>query len=62
MQYRICRQADIEGLASAMSKAYSEEPWNEQWNQERSVRRVQAILGKGYYLWKSFLKYYLTLS
>ncbi len=45
MQYRICRQADIEGLASAMSKAYSEEPWNEQWNQKRAVRRVQAILG-----------------
>ena len=45
MQYRIYKEAEIEGLASAMSKAYSEEPWNEQWNQERAVRRVQAILG-----------------
>ncbi len=45
MQYRIYKEADIEGLASAMSEAYSEEPWNEQWNQERAVRRVQAILG-----------------
>lgn len=45
MQYWIYKEADIEGLASAMSKAYSEEPWNEQWNQERAVRRVQAILG-----------------
>ncbi len=45
MQYRIYKEADIEGLASAMSKVYSEEPWNEQWNQERAVRRVQAILG-----------------
>ena len=45
MQYRIYKEADIGGLASAMSKAYSEEPWNEQWNQERAVRRVQAILG-----------------
>lgn len=45
MQYRLCKKTDIEGLAEAMSKAYSEEPWNERWSRERAVRRVQAILG-----------------
>ena len=45
MQYRLCKKTDIEGLAEAMSKAYSEEPWNERWSEERALRRVQAILG-----------------
>lgn len=44
MQYRIQKETDIEGLARAMSEAYSEEPWNEKWSRERAVRRVQAIL------------------
>ena len=45
MDYRIVNNADINQLASAMSQAYSEEPWNENWNEERAVRRVKAILG-----------------
>lgn len=45
MDYRIVNNADINQLAGAMSLAYSEEPWNENWNEERAVRRVKAILG-----------------
>lgn len=45
MEYRVAENADINQLARAMSLAYSEEPWNENWNEERSVRRVKAILG-----------------
>lgn len=45
MEYRVHIATDIEGLARAMSMAYSEEPWNEQWSIERAIRRVQAIIG-----------------
>ena len=45
MQYRVYKETDIEGLANAMSEAYSEEPWNEKWSLDRATRRVQAILG-----------------
>lgn len=44
MDIRIANQNDISGLAEAMGKAYSEDPWNEKWTEDRALRRVKSIL------------------
>lgn len=44
MEVRQVIKEDIIEMASAMSLAYSEEPWNEQWNIDKAKRRIGAIL------------------
>ena len=43
MEIKQINQNDIPTLAVAM--AYSEEPWNENWTQEKAERRIRAVLG-----------------
>lgn len=45
MEYKVATENDYIGLAKAMADAYSEEPWNENWSDERAIRRVEAIMG-----------------
>ena len=35
MDFRVVDDADMNQLARAMSLAYSEEPWNEKWSEDR---------------------------
>lgn len=44
MKLMIINQEDIKELATAMAKAYTEAPWNENWSEEKALRRVKAIL------------------
>ena len=38
------KQNEIPTVAHALAKSYSEEPWNENWSQEKAERRVKGIL------------------
>lgn len=44
MEYKIVTTDDLEALANAMMKAYSEEPWNEKWTKDKAKQRIQAII------------------
>ena len=44
MEIKLINQNDIPTLAVAMAAAYSEDPWNENWTQEKAERRIRAIL------------------
>lgn len=44
-QISLIKNEQISSVAQAMSKAYSEEPWFENWTQEKAERRVKSILG-----------------
>lgn len=44
MEYRIVTPQDIPDLAQVLSRSYAVIPWQERWTEEKSLRRVQAIL------------------
>lgn len=44
MEYLPIEQEHMQGLAEAMMAAYAKEPWNENWNMEKALIRIRAIL------------------
>lgn len=44
MKYKIISIDDFEELANAMMKAYSGEPWNEKWTEDKAKRRIESIM------------------
>lgn len=45
IEIKTITESDINNLAIAMGKSYSEAPWNENWSDQKAIRRVRAILG-----------------
>ena len=43
MEYGIVLPGDLEGLAAAMKKSYTDEPWNESWNGEKRRGEFEGL-------------------
>lgn len=44
IEYLPIEPGHMQGLAEAMMAAYAEAPWNENWNLEKALIRIRAIL------------------